>query len=91
MQNVRSGELQCVSWDFGIAGTFLSIGIAVLLVLLTIYKRNISHIANSVALCLLHNIEWTTEGCVAAEVNGDVVTCNCNHLTNFAILVDSSE
>ena len=32
----------------------LSIAIAVLLVLLTIYKRNISHIANSVALCLLH-------------------------------------
>ena len=65
--------------------------IAVLLVLLTIHKRNISHIANSVALCLLHNTEWTTEGCVTAEVNGDVVTCNCNHLTNFAILVDSSE
>ena len=69
----------------------LSIGIAVLLVLLTIHKINISHIANSVALCLLHNTEWTTEGCVTAEVNGDVVTCNCNHLTNFAILVDSSE
>ena len=35
----------------------LSIGIAVLLVLLTIYKSNISHIANSVALCLLHNTQ----------------------------------
>ena len=32
-------------------------------------------------------LEWTTEGCVTAEVNGSVVTCNCNHLTNFAILV----
>ena len=28
---------------------------------------------------------------MTAEVNGDIVTCNCNHLTNFAILVNSSE
>ena len=35
--------------------------------------------------------EWTTDGCVTdlAEVNEGVVTCNCNHLTNFAILVVS--
>ena len=26
---------------------------------------------------------------MTAEVNGDVVTCNCNHLTNFAVLVVS--
>ena len=31
--------------------------------------------------------EWTTEGCVRVEVNESVVTCNCSHLTNFAILV----
>ena len=35
--------------------------------------------------------EWTTNGCVTdlAEVNESVVTCYCNHLTNFAILVVS--
>ena len=69
----------------------LSIAIAVLLVLLTIHKRNISHIAIILLLYVYYITEWTTEGCVAAEVNGDVVTCNCNHLTNFAILVNSSE
>ena len=31
---------------------------------------------------------WTTEGCVTTAVSDDgVVTCECNHLTNFAILV----
>ena len=29
---------------------------------------------------------WTTEGCTT-EVNDDVITCTCNHLTNFAALV----
>ena len=33
--------------------------------------------------------EWTPAGCVT-EVNQEgVVTCNCNHLTNFAVLVVS--
>ena len=31
-------------------------------------------------------LRWTTEGC-RTEVNGDVITCTCNHLTNFAALV----
>ena len=42
-----------------------------------------------VALCCYFFFcsEWTTEGCVRVEVNESVVTCNCSHLTNFAILV----
>ena len=32
------------------------------------------------------NLRWTTEGC-RTEVNDDVITCTCNHLTNFAALV----
>jgi len=31
--------------------------------------------------------EWITDGCVGVKVNESVVTCNCSHLTNFAILV----
>ena len=69
-----------------------SLGILVLQVwhsyTISLTHQSILHIANSVALCYT---EWTTEGCVTAEVNGDVVTCNCSHLTNFAILVNSSE
>ena len=36
----------------------------------------------------LYYTEWTTEGCGTdlPEANGDVVTCSCSHLTNFAVL-----
>ena len=36
--------------------------------------------------------EWTTDGCMTdlAEVNEGLVTCYCNHLTNFAVLVVSN-
>lgn len=34
--------------------------------------------------------DWTTFGCTRNGTNQDgVVTCNCNHLTNFALLVVS--
>ena len=55
-----------------------------LLALLTIQKTSILHLTNSAALCYT---EWTTEGCVTAEVDGNVVTCNCK----LALLVNSSE
>ena len=32
---------------------------------------------------------WTTEGCETIGLVDGVVTCQCNHLTNFAILVVS--
>ena len=34
---------------------------------------------------------WSAEGCTARNVNNitGVITCACNHLTNFAILVVS--
>ena len=31
--------------------------------------------------------DWTTVGCTTIIGEGGVVTCNCNHLTNFAVLV----
>ena len=30
--------------------------------------------------------DWNTSGCTTV-VNGDIVTCSCNHLTHFAILL----
>ncbi|XP_033630633.1 adhesion G-protein coupled receptor G4-like isoform X2 [Asterias rubens] len=31
---------------------------------------------------------WSTEGCQLAEITDDKVSCDCDHATNFAILVD---
>ena len=33
--------------------------------------------------------DWTAEGCETDAGSDGVVTCNCTHLTNFAILVVS--
>ena len=30
---------------------------------------------------------WSTEGCQLAEMTDDKVSCDCDHATNFAILV----
>ena len=30
---------------------------------------------------------WTTDGCELTGIDDNVVTCQCNHLTNFAVLV----
>ena len=30
---------------------------------------------------------WTTDGCELIEIDGNAVTCRCNHLTNFGCLV----
>ncbi|XP_071497049.1 uncharacterized protein [Diadema antillarum] len=32
--------------------------------------------------------DWSSEGCSLSDVNGNEVTCACNHLTNFAVLLD---
>ena len=31
--------------------------------------------------------DWTTEGCTTIIGEDRVVTCNCSHLTNFAVIV----
>ena len=30
---------------------------------------------------------WITEGCTTITGEDGIVTCDCNHLTNFAVLV----
>ena len=77
MQNVTSEPPpRCVSWDFD------SEGIYTVFAILAIVHNT------SMLLCVT---EWTTDGCETdlAEVDEGVVTCSCNHLTNFAILVVS--
>ena len=38
-----------------------------------------------------HYGDWSTYGCWRDTIEDDIVTCKCNHLTNFAILVVSME
>ena len=33
---------------------------------------------------------WTSEGCVTVVGENGIVSCSCNHLTNFAVLVVSA-
>lgn len=32
--------------------------------------------------------KWSTEGCSVHSVTGNVIECHCNHLTNFAAMMD---
>lgn len=34
---------------------------------------------------------WSSEGCSLVRDGGEVTSCHCSHLTNFAILVDTSD
>ncbi|XP_072025149.1 adhesion G-protein coupled receptor G2-like [Amphiura filiformis] len=52
------------------------------------------NVANT-SLCVFWDFElqngvgdWSTEGCTFVGVENDRVVCQCNHLTNFAVLMD---
>lgn len=60
-----------------------------LITMYTVYKTSILHHGYFITLVIHYYTEWIEDGCQTAEVIGDVVTCSCNHITNFAILVVS--
>ena len=71
--------LECVSWDPEALGTCY------------IYTKHVD-----VHKCLLYNSlpdadgigDWTTDGCNLTDVLfPDVAVCECNHLSNFGVLV----
>lgn len=35
-----------------------------------------------------NNDSWSGDGCSLVKTNGSHVVCTCNHLTNFAILIN---
>ena len=95
-QNINSTQPRCVSWNFGMQGmhSVLAITETKLLYFSLQNKPNILPIqviciiSCFIAYFIFTYTEWTAEGCETdlSEVNEGVVTCNCNHLTNFAVL-----
>ena len=46
--------------------------------------------ANGSEMCVSWDFDmerWTPDGCNTSIGQGGVITCRCNHLTNFAVLV----
>ena len=35
--------------------------------------------------------DWSTEGCIFVGIENDRVVCQCNHLTNFAVLMVNND
>ena len=34
---------------------------------------------------------WSSKGCKLIKVANNIAECECNHLTNFALLIDTSQ
>lgn len=46
-------------------------------------------------VCHLHvysriTVRWSTDGCEAVETADNYTVCQCDHLTNFAVLLDTT-
>ena len=35
--------------------------------------------------------DWSSSGCTLIKVVNNIAECECNHLTNFALLMDTSQ
>uniref|UniRef100_UPI00358FEC71 adhesion G protein-coupled receptor E1-like isoform X3 n=1 Tax=Myxine glutinosa TaxID=7769 RepID=UPI00358FEC71 len=65
------------------------------------FKKNITYTLQIVptgkkekAACVFWDLEtdaWSTDGCTVLSQNSSEVTCSCNHLTNFAVLMARTE
>uniref|UniRef100_A0A2C9JN20 Uncharacterized protein n=1 Tax=Biomphalaria glabrata TaxID=6526 RepID=A0A2C9JN20_BIOGL len=59
----------------------------------TLQHKTVVH--NAVPICSFWNIDissstgkWASDGCNVVDTNATHTTCSCNHLTNFALLMD---
>ena len=92
MQNLNP---QCASWNFSAAGSSnpYLLFIASVECLCDINIQVNSHLATItgcshwIISTLGGRGNWTTDGCELTGIDGNVVICQCNHLTNFAVLV----
>ena len=52
------------------------------------YNYNITNLAPRCAFWNTSGNKWSFEGCELMDHNAVYSTCMCNHLTNFAIIMD---
>ena len=59
----------------------------------TIYLRHLVPDNMTEAVCVYWDFEvhgWSDEGCKVVSTNGTMTRCECNHLTNFAVVMKPS-
>ncbi|XP_047126662.1 adhesion G-protein coupled receptor G4 isoform X1 [Hydra vulgaris] len=94
-KNSNSSSLSPFVQSFILSATILDSEVANLTdpVVLKFHKYYESNITGSDS-CAFWNINqgtWSTKGCTKVSSENNVVTCSCNHLTNFALLLDVSQ
>ena len=52
------------------------------------YNSNVTNLAPRCAFWNTSGNKWSFEGCELMDHNAVYSTCMCNHLTNFAIIMD---
>ncbi|EDO44313.1 predicted protein [Nematostella vectensis] len=61
-------------------------GAVILAVVFKNFKRTL-HSTSSIDSSPSYSGSWSTDGCTAVSSDNHAMTCSCNHLTNFAILM----
>ncbi|XP_030832015.1 adhesion G-protein coupled receptor D1-like [Strongylocentrotus purpuratus] len=63
-----------------------------------VLRNNQEDSSQNSSLCVFYDFSadnytgaWSTEGCRASDINATHVTCSCDHLTNFAILLQIND
>ena len=77
-ENDSTSDPECVFWDFSMNGNICHY---------CVYKWLII-----ICLCIGNQGGWSQDGCqLIPEMNGtdDYYTCNCSHLTHFAVIAVS--
>ena len=66
----------------------ISLGIGYDIHIVMSYNSNVTNLAPRCAFWNTSGNKWSFEGCELMDHNAVYSTCMCNHLTNFAIIMD---
>ena len=57
------------------------------------FNQNVCHFWNETVNTSIPRVlgQWSREGCFTTSIEDEIVKCECNHLTNFALILDTSQ